>query len=204
MNEARYAEWRGAWQALAPVRLESKDTSVTGRFYRARLSGETWAGQLEAWRNAESTRQAKVDTENAMLRRLHEAEKQGIDAHLRLAQDAKDVVEASSLCWRLLPALRDAIAAGTVEPSVGQVWLDFGDERDTWRSVLNRSQATLDAAALATIVGALDRALALVKDAHRDHRGKLATLDATAKRKLMKDTRFKPLRALPEWKKWVG
>lgn len=204
MTEARHRAWRAAWQALAPVHLTSQDESATGRFYRARFSGETFAGQLAAWRTEEAARQTKVDARNAMHRRLHEAERRGIEALLEVAREAKDVLEPSSLCWKLLPALREPIAAGAIAASVGQVWLDFGDEHDAWRSVLNRSQATLDAAALAVVVGALDRAMALVKDAHRDHRGTLAKLDATTKRKLAKDTRFKPLRALPEWKKWVG
>lgn len=204
MSEALYQEWRAAWGALGPVRLTSKDDSATGRFYRARVSGAHWWEQLEAWRAEETNRQTKVDAVNAMLRRLQDAESQGIDALLKVAQEAKGVVEPSSLCWRLLPALREAIAAGTVPTTVGEVWLDFGDEHDTWRSVLNRGQATLDAAALATIVGAYDRAMSLVKDAHRDHRGRLPKLDATAKRKLAKDPRFKPLRALPTWKTFVG
>lgn len=198
MTETVYRDWRAAWQALSPIHLHSKDTSPTGRFYRSRFSGETWTGQLTAWRDAEATRQKQVDAANAMSRRLHDAEKEGIHALLEVSLEARGIVEASSLCWRLIPALRDAIEAGTVEPSVGQVWLDYGDEHDTWRSVLNSTQATLDAAALATITGEHDRALTLVKDAH--HRGRL---DATSKRKLQKDTRFKRLRPLQGWKKLV-
>lgn len=204
MTEAMYRDWRAAWQALKPVRLDSKDTSPTGRFYRSRFSGETWSGQLTEWREAEAARQKQVDAANGMLRRLHEAEQQGIHTLLAVSVEARGVVEASSLCWRLIPALRDAIAEGTVEPSVGQVWLDYGDEHDSWRSIPNRNQATLDAAALAAIVGEHDRALTLVKAAHVDHLGKPLKLDATAKRKLQKDTRFKQLRPLPGWKKLVG
>lgn len=204
MTEAVYRDYRAAWQALKPVQLVSKDTSPTGRFYRGRFSGETWSGQLTAWRDAETARQKQVDAENAMLKRLHEAEQKGIRSLLAVSEEARGIVEASSLCWRLVPALRDAIATGTVEPQVGQVWLDFGDEHDTWRSIPNRQQATLDAAALATVVGELERALALVKDAHVDHRGRPLKLDTTAKRKLQKDTRFKQLRLLPGWKKFVG
>lgn len=195
MTERVYRDWREAWQALKPARLVSKDTSPTGRFYRSRFSGETWSGQLTAWRDDEATRQKRVDAANAMLQRLHDAEQQGIQALLERSLEARGIVDASSLCWRLIPALRDAIAAGTIEPSVGQVWLDYGDEHDTWRSVANHTQATLDAAALATIVGEHDRALALVKDAQ---------LDAISKRRLLKDARFKPLRRLPGWKKLVG
>lgn len=45
--------------------------------------------------------------------------------------------------------------------------------------------------------------LASTASSHRDHRGRLSGLDATAKRKLVKDTRFKALRALPAWKAFV-
>ncbi|MGC4119158.1 MAG: hypothetical protein QM765_32245 [Myxococcales bacterium] len=199
MDEATYAAWRAGWQALSPVHLRCKDPSDTGKFFRERLSAPTHAQLLDGWRRENELAAAKAAKVSALLDRLRKSENS--PEILTIAEEARGIVEPDSLCWHVLPSLVELVSAKKVAPEVGLVWLDYGQETGAWRS---SRELTKDAAALAAVCGASDLAIALLREAFSDGRGKFLPLEPARKRELARDRRFASLRGQAAWKKLVG
>ncbi|MFO0600651.1 MAG: hypothetical protein U0228_35410 [Myxococcaceae bacterium] len=204
MTEALYAQWRSGWAALAPVHLtvENDEPSPTEKYFRARLSAPSFSSLLAGWRKEQTAQAEAARVERELLARVRTATESRDPKALELAAGARGKVDAGSLCWVVLPALVELVPAGKVDAASALVWLDWAEEHGGWRSVGNREQLTLDAAAVAAACGSLDRALALVREAF-SVKGKLV-LDGVSKGRLAKDQRFKALRPLPAWKKLVA
>ncbi len=113
------------------------------------------------------------------------------------------MLDPGSLCWALLPALTELIAAARVEPGVGLVWLDFAEEQGVWAKPLQRDQTAKAAAALAVAAGAFERAFGLLKLAFTADREKSVPPPPARPHELARDPHFAALRNLPAWKKLV-
>jgi hypothetical protein len=128
MTEQTYASWRAGWAALAPVQLRCTDPSATGRYFRGRLSGETWASLLEGWRAGDAKATALREQVNALTLELQARAEARSPTLLETAERARGVMPAGTLCWWLFDALGQLVASSQVPSGVGLAWLDFAEE----------------------------------------------------------------------------
>lgn len=199
MTEATYAAWRAGWEALAPVRVGGGDELEHGRYFRDRLSADTHAQLLEGWRTELAVREAKKKHAAAIERKLAALRRSGSPEILEVAEEARGVLEVESLFGQVLEPLAELISTGRVKPEVGLVWLDYAEEANAWRE----RQLAIGAAAVAAVSGDPQRALALLRLAFTDYRGRFG-MDPARKRELKRDKKFASLRTLTAWKKMVG